>query len=204
MAVFVFSDLELISERYELLYMEVKTEYNRIPYAELKFADGNTASQKYPLSESDSFAPGRDIEIKVHNSNTSSNQRAITIFKGIVMKQSLQITDRGSTLLVEMNDVAMRLTMGRKSKLYENCCDHNIFSKILSENQLKLQTDLTTLHHNEMVQYDATDWDFILCRAEANGMLVSVKEGAVTVKKPSFAGAAKRTFRLGIDEIIEC
>jgi Rhs element Vgr protein len=37
----------------------------------------------------------------------------------------------------------------------------------------------------EVVQYDSTDWDFVVCRAEANGHVVAVRDGKVTVGPPA-------------------
>jgi Rhs element Vgr protein len=51
--------------------------------------------------------------------------------------------------------------------------------------------------HKELVQYGAADWDFLICRAEANGMMVFVKDGAVSVKKPDFSGQPILTLRYG-------
>ena len=42
----------------------------------------------------------------------------------------------------------------------------------------------TQLSHKSLVQYDATDWDFLVCRAEANGHVVGVRDGEVTVGPP--------------------
>jgi len=42
----------------------------------------------------------------------------------------------------------------------------------------------TTTVWPEQVQYYATDWDFILARAEANGMIITTINGTVTVAKP--------------------
>jgi Rhs element Vgr protein len=37
-----------------------------------------------------------------------------------------------------------------------------------------------------VVQYDATDWDFIVCRAEVSGKLVLPDDGTVKITKPDF------------------
>jgi Rhs element Vgr protein len=49
----------------------------------------------------------------------------------------------------------------------------------------------------EVVQYDATDWDLLLCRAEANGQVVAVRDGKVTVAAPDTGSTSVVTARYG-------
>src|SRR5262249_15724658 len=39
-----------------------------------------------------------------------------------------------------------------------------------------------------VVQYDSTDWDFLLCRAEANGQVVLVGDDKIQIVKPATGG----------------
>ena len=50
-----------------------------------------------------------------------------------------------------------------------------------------LQKDITATKPDlkEVVQYDASDWDFLLCRAEANGHVVMVEDGKITAAPPA-------------------
>ena len=47
-----------------------------------------------------------------------------------------------------------------------------------------------------LMQYDCTDWDFTLSRAEFQGMLVSVEGGKVNIKKPTL-GKSSNTLKYG-------
>jgi len=49
------------------------------------------------------------------------------------------------------------------------------------------------------VQYYCSDWDFLLSRAEANGYLVVVEDGKVTVKAPDVSSAAELKVTYGED-----
>jgi uncharacterized protein involved in type VI secretion and phage assembly len=49
----------------------------------------------------------------------------------------------------------------------------------------------------EVIQYDATDWDFLVCRTEANGQVVAVRDGKVTVASPATGAAPVVTARCG-------
>jgi Rhs element Vgr protein len=52
-----------------------------------------------------------------------------------------------------------------------------------------------------LVQYYCTDWDFVLSRAEANGLLAVVDDGQISLPKMAIDGAPKHAFEYGISEI---
>jgi Rhs element Vgr protein len=194
-----------MSAEYELMYVEVKTEYNRIPYAELGFIDGDLATQKYEISESDDFKPGNTIEIKLgYTGSHSASKKPQAVFKGIVLKQGLRINESRSTLVIELNDAAVKMAIGRKSNVFNDVKDSDIITRLINNNGLKAgSVDATNVQHKEIVQYAATDWDFMLCRAEANGLLVSVNAGAITAGAPTMAAPATATYEVGINEIYD-
>jgi hypothetical protein len=53
-----------------------------------------------------------------------------------------------------------------------------------------------------MIQYYVTDWDFIVSRAEAGGMIVTVVDGKVTVKPPDFSSDSGLLVKYG-DSLID-
>ena len=202
-AVQIKSSGQPIPETYELLYVDVKSEHNRIPFAELAFIGGDIARQEFTISESGDFEPGKEVTIELGYYNTPTGKPRV-VFQGIVLKQSMQMNSGGCVLIAELVDVAIKMTAYRQSNVFENMKDSAILSKLISENGLKAGTiATTTVQHKKMVQYACTDWDFLLSRAEANGLLVSVKEGTVSAKAPQISGAAAATYTMGIDEIYD-
>jgi len=165
---------------------------NRIPYAIIKILDGDVATQSFGASDNDLFSPGQSIEIQAgyHGDNS-------TIFKGIIIRHKLKISHNGHPFIeVECKDEAVKLTASRKNKYFFNQKDSDIISSIL-RGTVQSNVDATTLRHKEMVQYYANDWDFIMTRAEANGMLVLTDQGKVTVKKPDFNQSSKFSLNYG-------
>jgi Rhs element Vgr protein len=200
----ITSNGKRISETYELLYVDVKTEYNRIPYAELGFIDGNLARQEYTISESPDFEPGKEIEIQIGYDSTKPAEKPQMVFKGIVLKQSLQMNQAGCILIAELSDAAIKMTTCRKSNVYENIKDSALISKLIANNGLRTgSVDTTRVEHKKLVQYASTDWDFMLSRAEANGLLVSVQGGVVSAKAPDLTGMATAKYTIGIDEMYD-
>lgn len=183
-----------IPQTYGLLAIDVFTEVNRIPSAEIHLLDGN-AKNEYEVSDGSFFEPGQTIEIKLRWESTTSD---VTVFKGVVVRQSLQWRDDGTVVIVSLRDVAIKLTGSRKSAVYTSKTDEAIIKELLSAGGASVgKMSGTWPTHPTMVQYDCSAWDFILLRAEALGMLVSVDAGAVSVQPMTTAGTTTHKFTWG-------
>ena len=159
---------------------------NRIPYALIEILDGDVATQSFPSSDLDLLSPGKEIEIQAgyHGDNQA-------IFKGIIIRHAVKIPQNGASLIeIECKDKAVKLTAGRKNQYFFNQKDSDIIEGIL-RSVGQTDVDSTSVKHPEMVQYYASDWDFVVTRAEANGMVVVVDKGKVSVKKPDFGQSPK-------------
>ncbi|MDB5012601.1 MAG: type secretion protein Rhs, partial [Daejeonella sp.] len=162
---------------------------NKISSATLVIQDGEADGSGFPLTDGDLFTPGNTIEIEAGDSNTTVN-----IFKGIIVKQSIKV--RGSVapqLIVECRHKIIKATVGRKSAYFHEKTDSDILTEVLDGNGFSganAVIESTTLSHKEMVQYNTTDWDFILSRAEANGHVIITKDEKVITKKPTVATPA--------------
>ena len=170
-----------IPETHQLKSITVEKEINRIPFAQLIFFDGEAAQQDFSLSNEELLIPGKEIEIKAGYHNDEE-----TIFKGIIIKHSLKIRDTSSVLMVECRDKAVKMTVGRKSAYFYDSSDSDIIEELVGYSGLQSDVEATSLQHKEMVQYQASDWDFIMTRAQVNGRIAVVNDGKITVKKPDF------------------
>src|SRR6185436_19800722 len=79
--------------------------------------------------------------------------------------------------------------------------DSDIMSTLAGAHGLSADVEATTITHPELVQHFCSDWDFLLTRADANGMLVLVNDGALAVATPKAAGEAALSVTYGIDLI---
>lgn len=157
----------------------VTRELNRIPTATIHMQDGEAARSTFEVSNADYFVPGKPIEIKL-----GYRSQEDTVFNGIVIRCSVKIRKKGSFLLVDCRDEAVKMTSGRKNRYYENKKDSAILEEIIGRYSLTSDVTATRFDLKEVVQYEATDWDFMLCRAEANGLLVMVENGNVKIAPP--------------------
>ncbi|MEL6651257.1 MAG: contractile injection system protein, VgrG/Pvc8 family [Bacteroidota bacterium] len=189
----ILSDGQPIEFDTQVLGISVRNEVNRIPIATIILRDGNAAESDFAISNDKAFEPGKEISIKL-----GRDQRNAVVFKGVVVKQRISISDQAeSNLIIECRDKADKMTRGRFSKYYEKKKDSDVIKSLISNHSLSAKVDATSLQHTELVQYHCSDWDFMLSRAEVNGMLVSVSEGKVNVVKPDSSTSPVLTLLYG-------
>lgn len=171
----------------------VSKEINRIPTARLTLVDGNPATSTFAVSSQATFMPGNEIEILAGYHSIES-----TIFKGIITRHGLKIRPTYSQLLVECKDVAVKMTAGQKSKFFIDKKDSEAIDEILTSYPDSTGTiEDTTVTNKQLVQYQATDWDFMISRTEANGQVCVVSDGALSIKKPAMTGPTVATLLYG-------
>jgi len=113
-----------------------------------------------------------------------------TLFKGIVVRQNLKLREHSAPqLVVECRHKAFALTVGPKSAYFFDQKDSDIISTLLQNAALEVDVEATTVTHRQLVQYNCSDWDFLLMRAEANGRLVISADDTVRVKAPQIGAA---------------
>ena len=170
---------------YQVVSMNLNNEINRIPMAKLVIYDGDPAKQDFPVSNEATLIPGATIEIAVGYHSDEA-----TIFSGIILRHSLKIRNNGSPMLIlDCRDKAVKMTVARKNKYFYNSKDSDAAQTIISAYQLDSDIEDTSAQLESIIQYDCTDWDFVISRMEANGKLCSVSNGKITAKKPDFTSA---------------
>lgn len=194
-SVTVTLDGQPIKDTYQIVRIVVDRAVNKIPMARLTLVDGSPAEENFPLSESGDFVPGKEVEIKA-----GYQQSEATIFKGVIVKHGLRVRHQQTPLLVvTCNDKAVKMTIGRNNAYFVKQKDSDVIGKLIGAAGLSKEVDATTVEHEELIQYYATDWDFIVTRAEINGMLVLVEDGKVRVKKPEVSAAPELIVTYGDD-----
>ncbi|MCG8415964.1 MAG: type VI secretion system tip protein VgrG [Pseudomonadales bacterium] len=194
----VYSGGSKLPDTVEFDSIEVEKAVNMIPVARITIPDGNMPNKEFPISDSDDLKPGSEIKIDAGYGDDEE-----TIFEGIVVKHSVKISgDNYARLQIECRDKSIAMTVGRKNANYVDQKDSDIFSTLIGNySGLTASTDSTTTQHPELVQYYCTDWDFLLSRAEVNGMLVVVDDAAVSVAAPDVSSSASLGVTYGEDLI---
>ncbi|MGN6640669.1 MAG: type VI secretion system tip protein VgrG [Mucilaginibacter sp.] len=173
---------EDVGTQYQVASISITNEINRIPSAKIMIYDGNAAEQDFSISNEETFIPCSPIEIWIGYNNDEEQ-----IFSGIIIKHSLKIRNDSSPLLIlECRDNAIKMTIARKNKYFYNQKDSDVFSDIIGTYGLSSNISDTQATLESIVQYDCTDWDFIVSRLDANSMYCYVNAGSITIAKPDF------------------
>ncbi len=187
-----------LDDAIKIASVSVTKTINRIPYAKIILLDGDMPNKDFPLSNSDDFKPGSEISI-----NAGYGDSEETIFKGIIVRHGIKISGENySRLVIECRDKAVAMTIGRHNANYIDSKDSDIISKLIGEySGLSADVDSTTTEYPELVQYYCSDWDFMLSRAEANGLLVCIENASVAVKAPQTSDTPELKLTYGEDLI---
>jgi Rhs element Vgr protein len=156
------------------------------------------SQQTFPLSDAATFRPGARIKLRAGYGDSEQT----TIFSGIVVRHGLKIAGANDAqLVVECYDETVKMTIGRKSALYESQTDGEAILTLLSANGLVATVASTAVAHPALVQHYCTDRDFMVARAEASGCVVVVDDGKVTVGPPVVSGEPELSVTYGMDLI---
>ena len=178
-----------------LLSVQVQYAINKIPLANLVLLDSSATATPFTLSNGTQFLPGNTIQIKAGNVDEQ-----VVVFSGIITKQSLRLrSNTAPELLVQCRHELCKATTGRKNKVFLNATDSDNLTSLLQPYAGGLSIDVasTTVTHPEMVQFNCTDWDFILSRAEASGLVILPQPDAIELKKPDNTGTATYNLAYG-------
>ena len=178
--------------QYGVKSIVVEKEVNRIPHARIVILDGSAPDQNFKLSSENLLIPGKEIEITV-----GYHSKEDTLFKGVVVKHNLKVKNGSTYLIVECKDKAVKMTLGRKSKYFYESKDSDIIEELIGNSGATADVEATAKSHKELVQYRASDWDFMVTRAQANGKLCFVDDGTIKVAKPKVIGETVETVAFG-------
>jgi len=204
-----------LPDKYQLKYVDVSNEVNKVPICELGLKEGNVAKQTFPLSDEELFAPGSLIVVKLlfHGSEDGAfnKSKAVTVFKGLVTRHTLSATRESVQLVVEARHEVVAMTTNRKNFVWladpgKKQTDKEIITEVFKNAGLavpKFEGKASFSPQLEMVQYYSTDWDFVLSRCEANGLLVIPHDKGVSIVPFDDTEEGKEEFEIAEDTIID-
>ncbi|MBD2199389.1 MULTISPECIES: type VI secretion system tip protein VgrG [Calothrix] len=192
----LLSDGKEITNTYTVLSLTVNRIVNRVPTARIVLRDGAVDAETFAASEGPDLIPGKELEIALGYDGNNK-----TVFKGLIVKHSLKIGANGDSILVlECKDKVTKLTIGRHSRYFTEVKDSEAIAQIIgSYSGISQNIEATEIQYPEIVQHYATDWDFILSRAEINGQIVLAENGKLTIKAPTTSGSPLVTLTYGVN-----
>ena len=183
-----------IPDTYPVLSVNITHEVNRISYAEIVISDGDIENSTFPISDGSTLVPGAEVEIKLGYGEDATT----SVFKGYIVKQAIQM-GAGSTynVVVTCKHKAVTMTYVKKEAEFASVTDSDIISKVISPYGLSSTVKSTSVSQEFVFQKLATDWDFMLARAEFNGFIVTLDGDAITVGAPAVSGSAVLRVAMG-------
>ncbi len=176
-----------MTDLYQVYSIYVSKAVNQIPLARIILLDGSTPDETFAASNSDDFAPGFLIEIEAgYHSNNSP------LFSGVIVKHGLKHRHGGqSQLILECRSLAIKMTVARKNADHgqsdSTLTDSELMESLIKAHGLKPEVAVTSPQMPWMTQFNSSDWDFLIIRAQINGLLVLAEGDKVAVKAPNFS-----------------
>lgn len=188
----ILSDGTEVSKTYHVLSVTVNKEINRIPYATIIILDGESSGGTFDVSNKVDFEPGKKLEIKAGYRSEEE-----TIFKGIVIKHGIKIRRSASVLMIECKDEAVKMTIASRSKYFKEVKDSEVIEELIDAHGIEKDVETTPITYKEIVQYNTTDWDMMLCRVDVNGLVCLADDGKLSIAKPDFSSEPVLTVQYG-------
>jgi len=175
-----------------ILAVEVVRQVNRIPYARLQIGDGDPAVGDFVQSSGDLFIPGNELTIFAGYQGETE-----PLFTGVVLSQRVKVRQDRSQLEIICRDAAFKMALTRRNRYFEEVTDSDVAEALIAEYDLSADIAATEVTHPQLLQYQATDWDFLLDRLEANGQVAIITDGTVASVMPSLDGEPDATILYG-------
>lgn len=176
-----------IESDYKVVKLNVDKVINKVSRAKVYLSGGDPYLNTFDESEDEDFAPGKSVELKF-----GYDQDNVLVFKGIVEKLGITlnngfVTDPWSSLLVlTCVDKSIKLTNSYTSDVYEKKKESEIFSVLIKKVAgLKANVTATAVTHPFFPKYNSSDWEFILDRAQMNGLVVLNSDNEIKISKPN-------------------
>lgn len=175
-----------IKDVVEVVEISIQSEVNKITSATILIEDGGfmgSVNDTFSNSEGEDFIPGNEIEISLGYDNNRK-----TAFKGIILSQGLMYKNGKSQLLITCKDKAVKMTKGRFNAIFQKKKDSDAIQTLVGKySGLSSSIDATSIEFPTLMQYNCSDWDFVVIRAELNNMSVVTDQNKVIVKKNDYS-----------------
>lgn len=187
-----------LPDHIEVLDLAIDLAINRVPQARLTLLDGSIPERRFETSDTALLAPGAQVSIAL--GYVSDGPLPETVFEGLVVRHAVAATLEGCRLMVQLSDPAIQMTRQRRSVTYSRSSDGEAMRKLIEAAGLRVgRIAPTPIKHSELVQFNVSDWDFLVSRADALGLAIRVSKGSVSVL-PLALGEPVRELNHGLDD----
>jgi Rhs element Vgr protein len=174
----------------------IDMEINSVTAATVVIQERGPHGDVFENSDGDLFIPGKGIEISL-----GYDDQLETTFKGVVVAQRLRVKNNLSQLIVSCKDRAYGLTEGRSNAIFQNKKDTDAIQSIVGKYPgISLKVEDSEITIPAIMQYNCTDWDFVVMRAEANNMMVTTHQNTMHIE--TFDAGKQANFEINTAQFI--
>ncbi len=190
----ITSEGDAIPDSYGVMSVSITQAIDTIAQAQITVRDGNPSTQMFEISDTSTFEIGNAIEISLGYANDTT-----TIFSGEVTKQSIKVDDSGTTFQITCKDSLVSLVKSKSQVVLSDSLDSDAIQQIVDTTGVTAEISDTSVTKEKIIQYQASDWDFIVSRAQRNGMAVVTDSGTLTVSEITVDSEAVLELEYGRD-----
>jgi len=189
----ILIDGEEMPRTFQVSALVLDKQVNRISTAKIVLLDGDPASGDFAISSGELFVPGKEIEITGGNHSQEES-----LFRGVITGHGIEARqNRPSFLTVHCRHKAFRMCLFRRSNNFSDIKDSDVFAQLAHGYSIDHDISDTDITYEELVQYNCSDWDYLLTRAEANGLQVLTNDEQLKVAAPDFSSAPALVLEYG-------
>ena len=144
----------------------VSKEVNKVPSATIRILDGDPSSADFKISDTEQFVPGQTIQIALGYLSNDT-----VLFKGIIINHSNRINNDCAETIIECKHEIVRTTISPQNRHFNNMKDSDIAGQIIGGYGIENNIADTPIENKDLVQYNTTDWDFIVSRMDRIGFI---------------------------------
>lgn len=178
-------DGEEISREYHVTSLTILQEINKIPTANLVIIDGEASKQDFPVSSTGQFVPGRKIEIELGYFRNGQSDSDKFLFTGIIVTNTHKVNNHCCELSIECKDETIKMTVNKGNAHFrKKISAAEIAEELLNKNNISIdKVGAITLKHEQLVQSNISDWDFMIGRIDVAGMICVISSAGVKIKQ---------------------
>ncbi|MEO8960780.1 MAG: type VI secretion system tip protein VgrG [Ginsengibacter sp.] len=170
-----------VSEALELVSINIHQEINVITKATIVIVDGDPDTKDFKISSSNQFSPGKTVEISIGY----DLKHLLTTFKGIIVSNSQKNNNDCPMLTMECKDETVKMTLDKKSNHYEKKSATDIAEDFFHKYGFKFKSKKitpATFEHKQLVQFNNSDWDFLISKLDAANLMCILNNGEIIIK----------------------
>lgn len=172
------------------------------------------SSPSSPTKAAD-FLPGTHVSIVF-----GKGQERQEVFQGYINRQHFTVSENNRKIVsIECKHVVNRMTLHERTRFFHHEANdkpsnqdsidpvdelsvlRHLVSEVHSDLKLKLnvEQDISSVSHENMTQYRCSDWDFLILRAEAHGLVCFPDGNELRLFAPEVKATASETLKFGRD-----